>query len=91
MVYNVIGTMSGSSIDGLDIVYCTLQEIGGKWSYQINVSDCIEFPEVWQQKLKHITEATAKGISGLIFAKEPTISLPASLELLKDNIDEKSA
>ena len=53
MVYNVIGTMSGSSIDGLDIVYCTLQEIGGKWSYQINVSDCIEFPEVWQQKLKH--------------------------------------
>lgn len=62
MVYNVIGTMSGSSIDGLDIVYCTLQEIGGKWSYQINVSDCIEFPEVWQQKLKHITEATAKDL-----------------------------
>ena len=36
---------------------------------------------------ENFTEATAKGISGLIFAKEPTISLPASLELLKDNID----
>jgi len=36
---------------------------------------------------ENFTEATAKGISGLIFAKEPTISLPISLELLKDNID----
>lgn len=36
---------------------------------------------------ENFTEATAKGISGLIFAKEPTISLPASLELLKENID----
>lgn len=36
---------------------------------------------------ENFTEATAKGISGLIFAKEPRISLPASLELLKDNID----
>ena len=36
---------------------------------------------------ENFTEATAKGISGLIFAKEPTISLPTSLELLKDNID----
>lgn len=36
---------------------------------------------------ENFTEATAKGISGLIFAKEPTISLPASLEILKDNID----
>ncbi len=36
---------------------------------------------------ENFTEATAKGISGLIFAKEPTISLPTSLELLKENID----
>lgn len=36
---------------------------------------------------ENFTEATAKGISGLIFAKEPTISVPASLEILKDNID----
>lgn len=36
---------------------------------------------------ENFTEATAKGISGLIFAKEPTISVPTSLELLKDNID----
>lgn len=36
---------------------------------------------------ENFTEATAKGISGLIFAKEPTVSVPASLDILKDNID----
>lgn len=36
---------------------------------------------------ENFTEATAKGISGLIFAKEPTVSVPASLEILKENID----
>ena len=36
---------------------------------------------------ENFTEATAKGISGLIFAKEPMVSVPASLEILKDNID----
>lgn len=36
---------------------------------------------------ENFTEATAKGISGLIFAKESTISVPASLEILKENID----
>lgn len=36
---------------------------------------------------ENFTEATAKGISGLIFAKEPMVSVPASLEILKENID----
>ena len=36
MLYHVIGTMSGSSMDGLDIAYCTFQETGGKWTYEIN-------------------------------------------------------
>lgn len=52
--------MSGSSMDGLDIVYCTLQEIGGKWSYQINESACIEFSHDWKNKLQHITTVSAK-------------------------------
>ncbi len=52
--------MSGSSMDGLDIVYCSLQETGGKWSYQINKSACIEFSNDWKDKLYHITGVSAK-------------------------------
>ena len=51
------------------------------------VSDSDYNAIIQRSVFENFTEATAKGISGLIFAKEPTISLPASLELLKENID----
>ena len=51
------------------------------------VSDSDYNAIIQRSVFENFTEATAKGISGLIFAKEPTISLPASLELLIDNID----
>lgn len=51
------------------------------------VSDKTYNAIIQRSVFENFTEATAKGISGLIFAKYPTISLPTSLELLKDNID----
>lgn len=52
MVYNIIGLMSGSSLDGLDIVFAALQETAGKWSYQIINAACPEYSPEWQKKLK---------------------------------------
>ncbi|MEO6288925.1 MAG: anhydro-N-acetylmuramic acid kinase [Ginsengibacter sp.] len=52
MVYKVIGIMSGSSLDGLDIVYAELQETAGKWSYEIKHSSCVEYSGDWQKKLR---------------------------------------
>ena len=47
-------------MDGLDIVYCKFEEVGGKWSYQILNTDCIEFSPEWKQKLQNITNISAK-------------------------------
>lgn len=60
MVYHAIGTMSGSSMDGLDIVYASIEEIGGQWSYQIIQADCIPFPSDWSAQLSRITSLSAK-------------------------------
>ncbi len=53
MVYKAIGLMSGSSLDGLDIVFVELHENSGKWSFEILSADCYEYNEKWKEKLKN--------------------------------------
>ncbi len=54
--------MSGSSMDGLDVVYAVLSEVGGKWSAEIEAADCINFPEEWKLKLENIASCSAKDL-----------------------------
>jgi anhydro-N-acetylmuramic acid kinase len=60
MVYKVIGIMSGSSLDGLDIVYTELQENGGLWNFQIMNAACIAYESMWEQNLREAETLTAK-------------------------------
>src|SRR5580658_4037578 len=71
MVYKVIGLMSGSSLDGLDIAYVHLQERAGTsqgpdrvtprgWEFQIIHSDCFGYTPEWRERL-----AGATGLSAL--------------------------
>lgn len=59
MIYRVIGLMSGSSLDGLDMVYTALEETGGKWSYEIIQSDCIAYSAEWKSRLQHAADLPA--------------------------------
>jgi anhydro-N-acetylmuramic acid kinase len=59
MIYKVIGVMSGSSLDGLDMVFAELQEIGGKWNYEIGHAACLEYDHEWKQKLTNAVNLPA--------------------------------
>jgi len=52
MIYKAIGIMSGSALDGLDIVYVHFQETGGKWSYEIQQADTHPYTPEWTEQLK---------------------------------------
>ncbi len=52
MVYHVIGLMSGSSLDGLDIAYVQLEEVRGQWSYQIHHAACKPYTSAWANDLR---------------------------------------
>lgn len=60
MVYKVIGIMSGSSLDGIDIVFTELQEQGGIWQYEIQHAACIDYDKLWYQKLQQAITFSAK-------------------------------
>lgn len=67
MVYKVIGLMSGSSLDGLDIAYVHLQEAAStikdspkKWEFTILEADTYPYPDEWRRAL-----ADARHLSAL--------------------------
>jgi anhydro-N-acetylmuramic acid kinase len=59
MTYRVIGLMSGSSLDGLDIVFTELTENSGKWSFSILASACYPYEKEWMDRLKNATSLNA--------------------------------
>jgi anhydro-N-acetylmuramic acid kinase len=66
MVYKVIGLMSGSSLDGLDIAYVHLQErlatrqAPKGWDFELVKADCYPYDDDWRSRL-----GAARGLSAL--------------------------
>lgn len=50
--YNVIGLMSGTSLDGLDIAFCEIRVRNAKWEFDIFETETVKYPQVWTQLLK---------------------------------------
>ncbi|MCF8369514.1 MAG: anhydro-N-acetylmuramic acid kinase [Bacteroidales bacterium] len=57
-IYKVIGVMSGTSLDGLDIAYCLL--IYDKtWAFHIEKTKTIEYSEYWKNKFKSLIKGSS--------------------------------
>ena len=50
-IYTVAGMMSGTSLDGMDLVLCRFEQVKGKWQFHIQKAQTIEYPEFWREKL----------------------------------------
>jgi anhydro-N-acetylmuramic acid kinase len=59
MVYRVIGLMSGSSLDGLDIAFASFQETSGKWQYELKASACLPYGKHWKETLSNAHNMSA--------------------------------
>ena len=60
--YHIIGLMSGTSLDGLDIVKCIFKK-EKKWSYIVEKYETIEYSVFWEEKLKNLHKKDKKEIT----------------------------
>lgn len=52
--YQVIGLMSGTSMDGLDIAHCSFYETGKEWKFEINEAETFAYNDYWKDKLYQV-------------------------------------
>lgn len=57
--YRILGIMSGTSLDGIDMALCHFQQKEDKWSYTIEQAQCFEYPNDWKERIIHLPEASA--------------------------------
>ncbi|MEW7279159.1 anhydro-N-acetylmuramic acid kinase [Aquimarina sp. 2201CG1-2-11] len=57
--YTVIGLMSGTSLDGLDIVCANFTHKNGKWEFIIVCKESIEYDAAFKKKLKNTVHLNA--------------------------------
>jgi anhydro-N-acetylmuramic acid kinase len=50
--YNVIGVMSGTSLDGIDLAHVNFSIVDGKWSFDIYETETVSYDNDWLNKLK---------------------------------------
>jgi anhydro-N-acetylmuramic acid kinase len=51
MIYRVLGLMSGSSLDGLDLAFAEFHRVGEQWHCELKAADCLPYNEDWRKRL----------------------------------------
>ncbi len=57
--YKIIGLMSGTSLDGLDIAYCTFSYTRNRWHYKVAAAETIPYSHQWKNKLQNLETKSA--------------------------------
>ncbi|MGQ0828432.1 MAG: anhydro-N-acetylmuramic acid kinase [Bacteroidota bacterium] len=57
--YHIIGLMSGTSLDGLDIAYCRFDLNNNKWKGEVINAETIPYSEAWKKQLLSLETTTS--------------------------------
>lgn len=57
--YKVIGLMSGTSLDGLDIAYCSFERKLGQWHFDLLQSEFVAYTDEFRNQLKNSIDLSA--------------------------------
>lgn len=57
--FSIIGIMSGTSLDGVDLAHCIFEETENGYIYDLGVCETIPYPETWLTRLKTLPFASS--------------------------------
>ncbi|HOX81415.1 MAG TPA: anhydro-N-acetylmuramic acid kinase [Chryseolinea sp.] len=60
--YKVIGIMSGTSLDGVDLANCTFQKNEKGWMYKLDHTQTIKYPSAWKKRLATAHTLSAESV-----------------------------
>jgi anhydro-N-acetylmuramic acid kinase len=89
--YNVIGVMSGTSLDGIDLAHVNLNFKDKKWGYTIHEALTVPYTNAWVERLKEAVDYTPEQLE--LLNNEYTILLASVIKGFIDdnNINEIDA
>lgn len=63
--YRVIGVMSGTSTDGLDLACCDFTGVSGKWEFSMKAANTFPYDGEWSNRLQNAARLDERGLDQL--------------------------
>ncbi len=81
---HTIGVMSGTSLDGLDLAYCTFSWDGARWNYTLEKATTIPYSKDWKHRLSKATELS--GLDLMLLDKDLGIYIGECVQTFQQNL-----
>ncbi|MDQ1096990.1 MULTISPECIES: anhydro-N-acetylmuramic acid kinase [Chryseobacterium] len=62
MIFQAIGLMSGTSLDGLDICFAEFEKAGTTWTFRILQAETVAYSEDWENKLRNAIQLSSEDL-----------------------------
>ncbi|WP_411896071.1 anhydro-N-acetylmuramic acid kinase [Winogradskyella sp. A2] len=85
-LYNVVGVMSGTSLDGIDLVYVKFS-FNSKWNFNIISSETIPYSSHWKEKLSTLISYSREELSELDLSYCEYLALVIKEYIQRNNIE----